>query len=231
MKRALILVLAACITMNAAVTLGNHTIAGSTTSNNVTTTGIDSTGASVVWAAVVCLNTKTCTFSDSKSNIWTALTPQTLGITTLQLYCKVSPTTDALHTFTASSTGGYPAVAVEAFNGTGGASCPEQQNGATAPTTTTVNTGNVTLSSSGVFVTGVTIDNIVGETYSIDSSFAITDQITVVSGQHFSLAMGYLISAASTKNPKWTASNSGNMSTTMGTSLQATGTVRHRVTQ
>lgn len=93
--------------------------AGSTTNDNVTTAGVDTTGTTLLVAAVASAN-GTITVSDSNANTWVARTKySTPGLgDTLRLFFVRNPTVGAAHTFTVTSTAQFPAIAVAAYSGT-----------------------------------------------------------------------------------------------------------------
>ncbi len=101
-----------------AKTLLHSVSAASTNGNTIATGAIDTASgpANLIIVNVASLSTNPATFSDSKSNTWTALTLQsvTAGVQTRLYYC-VNPITDAAHTFQANGTGMYASLEVEAW--------------------------------------------------------------------------------------------------------------------
>ena len=94
--------------------------AGSATGDNVTTGAIDTTGATLL-VATVAADDGTQPVSDSATNTWVALTrvASVAGLSPgLQLYYVTNPTTAAAHTFTVTTTGLFPGIAVAAYSGT-----------------------------------------------------------------------------------------------------------------
>ena len=94
--------------------------AGSITNDNVTTAGLDTTGATLLVAAVASGN-GTRTLADSLTNTWIALTRRTQSASgdSIQLF-YARPTTAQVgvgQTFTVTSTAQFPAVAVAAYSG------------------------------------------------------------------------------------------------------------------
>ncbi len=72
----------------------------STNGNTITSGAITTTGANLIVVNVGSYSVNPATFGDSKSNIWTALTLQsvTSGVQTRLYYC-VNPTVGSGHTF------------------------------------------------------------------------------------------------------------------------------------
>lgn len=168
--------------------------------NSVTTDAIDTTGADLI-----VINSSvygvTGSVSDSKGNTWTACTNYETGTTGVRMwYCR-NPTVGSGHTFTVSYTGSYPTASVSAFSGSA-ASPLDQQSGSNAwqyP-------GSVTPSEDNELLI-CCISWYPSGTVSVDSSFAITDQVDYVSGAHMGGAMAYQIQTTATaRNPTWSHS-------------------------
>src|SRR5262249_33242092 len=100
--------------------------------------------------------------------------------------------------------GGFPSIFVQAFkNAT--ANPFDAENGNTANPSTTNQVGSVTPASSGELIVTHLGWGTTGQTASIDSGFTITDQIDLVSGQHYGGALAYKIKTdAAAENPTWT---------------------------
>lgn len=185
-----------------AYALGNHTIARSGIGDNVTSGAIDTTGADLIIVHVAGLPSVTLTLSDSQSNSWTALTKNSgVGNFGGQIYYKQAPTTNASHTFTISSTGGFPSVVVAAFSGS--VATPfDVENQNTTGFGTSVQVGSVTPGqANSLIISSITFSS--NETHSIDSSFTVTDQ-QGNTGNGLGCGLAYLIQgAASAVNPTW----------------------------
>jgi len=190
-------------------TLIAHTGAQSPDGNTVTTTGIDTTGATLIVAAVAQVHGVAFSFTDSLSNIWTGLTVQdNASSPKIQIFYVVNPNVGAGHTFANIVTSSFPAVTVTAW--TGNAASPfDVENGSTA-SATTIATGNVTPSLTNALVITAAGHS---EVYSssVDSSLTISDNEAGASSLAFGLAMAYIVQTVSppaTVNTTWSGDGS-----------------------
>ncbi len=163
-----------------------------------TATPIDTSGANLLIVMIADYGAGSGgTLSDSKSNMWNALTVQmeTSNSTRGRLYYAENAVVDSAQTFTYTGTGIYAAIGVMAFSGALTSSAFDQQNGDNTdpdPAGTTMATGSVTPSEDGeILVAGISLE-IGPNTISVDSSF--TGLIQVNHGvNNEGLGMSYLI--------------------------------------
>lgn len=177
--------------------------------DTATTAPVDITGATSVWVSVSRVFSASTVVIDSVGNIFTALSVNTGGAGNQGIiqFCKSNPTTSATYTVTATNntTGNGLNMAVDAFNGTVGASCPDVQSQNSAGSNS-VQPGSVTPpNNNSLLVTAVALNGQNVITTTIDSGFMILDSVFPGSGQGFALATAYLkqITAAPV-NLTWT---------------------------
>ncbi len=129
------------------------------------------------------------------------------GNSATRVYWCVGGTFGTGHTFTATTTGTYPTILVEAFSNTG-VVIFDQESGAAATGVTSIQPGSLTpLSVNALVVAGV--DYFQGTSASINGGFT-ADTLDTVPGGGVSGLMAYLIqTAAVAANPtsSWTGSN------------------------
>lgn len=183
--------------------------AGSSDGNNATTAGIDTSGANFLVLVLSSYQVGVdAVISDSNSNVWIPLTAFT-GITNprVQIYYVSNPVVGSAHTFTVTSTGDFPAIAVAAFKNVNSSSPFDQENGA-GGLGTTIQTGNVTPSENNeLLIAGLCFE--ASGVVSIDSSFIITDTVDYTFGQHFGSSLAYKIQTIlGAENPTFTHVNS-----------------------
>lgn len=181
--------------------------AGSANNSNVTTGGIDTTGTTLIVAAVGSYPPLAAgDFSDSEGNTWTSLTLRTpaSGVG-LQLFYCINPDTSAAHTFSSTVASSYPSVAVLAFSGN---PSYEQENGAVSASGLTLQPGSVTPGENDSLVVVGLSFNFAGATASIDGGYALPEQVAPVNGQCVGVAIGYKIqSVAAATNPTFTVTD------------------------
>jgi hypothetical protein len=173
--------------------------------NTFTTPAIDTTGANLLVVFVVRHYGFSPTFSDSKGNSWTKLSDNaTTGGTGAFFYC-FNPTVGSGHTFTLTGTS-YGDIAVQAWSGA--VSSPFDVEHVSNTTGTSLATGSVSPNVDGeLIVAGLSIN--VTNTYNIDSSFTISDQIPFSSGSYYGIAAAYLVQTTKgAVNPTWSWTNS-----------------------
>lgn len=191
-----------------------HTIIGSTGGTAVTTAGINTAGANLIVTGISYYGGSpgTSTPSDSKGNTWTALT--LYGNTApnndaIQLFYCSNPTVGTGHTFTASATTGltYPCIMVQAWSGAASSSQLDQQNGGFSNTAgATIQPGSITPTTNGQIIITALDASTSTNTYSIDSSFTISDSMAYNSTNSVAGAMAYFIQpTAGAINPTWTS--------------------------
>ena len=179
----------------------------STTGNAVTTSGVDTTGADLLVAIVSdYVSDGSVTISDSKSNIWTALTEETAGISNSRLFYAKNATVGSGHTFTGGISGSFPAIAVLAFSGSN-LTAPFVQQSANYGTGTSIQAGSLTTTNPDllVFGNGFSANN---SGFGVDSGFT-NDYFISHGANNFGVAISHLIQGASGAiNPtaSWTSS-------------------------
>lgn len=207
---ALALLLAIALPAQAAITCVPHVGAQAATGGNTFTSGpMDSSGTTLLVAAVSHITSVSPTLSDSKSNTWALIRSQVFGTSGFQLdlYYVKNPTVGTGHTFTLTGSAFFGSVAALACSGTDTTANVDQQNGtdgAQGQTYSTFQPGSVTPSvNNEVVVTGLASDT----TYTIDGGYTITDQFPVAGGAAYGVAIAYLVQTTATAtNPTWTIS-------------------------
>lgn len=186
-----------------------HTIAHGV--NTYTTSpGINTAGAKVIVAAVTTLTTKLTSFTDSLSNTWAPQGAVTgSGIDLIFLTCN-NPTTGALQTFTCTGTGMSGSCAVAAFSDPWLGQIPSL-NGTTSTSGTTLQPG-ATVHNTGDLIVSASATGNANTTFSIDNSFAITDQ--VATSTFVGIALAYLFATSGGSiNPTWTIGATADLAT------------------
>lgn len=182
-----------------AITLGNHTSAGSADGTTVTTAAIVTTGASLLLAA--CSHGGSSTLSDSASNTWVPLMEQAEFGQKVQFFYVASPVTSGTHTFSCNG-GTIPSIAVAAYSGTSGSPF-DQENGAVG-ISANLQTGSITPSANGYLVAAATLNGGAG-TISVDSGMTIIEQVAFDGALHEGIAFASLIqTTAAAINPTFT---------------------------
>lgn len=186
----------------------------STNNTSVTTDAIDTSGVNLLvvclfWEFVDTNKDGSGNFSDSKGNTWQPLTEYKesgSSITTRIRYC-INPTVGTNHTFTFDGGGDsiFPALGVTAWSGTSPLFF-DDENGATAAGTTTLQTGSVskdTGRSNGLYIAAGN-SNSAGTSLSIDSSFTVLfDDVSTSTSDGAHVA--YKLTSNASENPTWTS--------------------------
>lgn len=170
--------------------------------NSATTPGINTTGANLI---VIFTTRESSAPTDSLGNTWTPITNLTEGNSIGALYYKFNPTTGAAQTFTSSGTNGT--IEVQAWSGASVGLDPGLHSAAGSTTSSaTVQPGSLTPSGNNeLLVSGASLAG--GSTYSVNSSFTISDANNFTGGSTFGGAMGYFVqSTAAAVNPTWSVS-------------------------
>lgn len=194
-------------TVEAQITLiGSGVAAGSGDANNVTTGAYDTTGADLITCHIAYFDGTAITFSDSQSNVWTPLTERNhSGVLFERTFYVVSPSTNAAHTFSVTSSGLAPSIGCLAWNNTHNSAPFEAETfNLTLAAETTVQPGAIAPADDGdVFITMLSgsADYL---SASIDSGYTL--QLSVPwSVFNARLDIAYLIQAtAASSNPTWT---------------------------
>lgn len=176
--------------------------------HNVTTSGIDTTGASLLVVVMSAYN-ETPVVTDSKSNTWTDLTVYSATDRVLLSYC-IGGTVGTGHTFTVTTTAGYPSICAASYTSTGGTPAFDKENGSGSAAVSTIQPGSVTpLNSNSLIVTGLAADQ---TTETVDGGFTERESVANVAAEHIQSAFADLIqTTASAVNPTWDTGVSGNM--------------------
>lgn len=199
-----------------------HATAGAT--NNPATAAINTTGSDLIVATLAwAFGTGPPVMTDNLTNTWTPLTAVSWVGSQFwaQLYYCKAPTVGASHTFTASGTGIFASIAVQAWSGS--AASPFDQQSGQAATGLTGQPGPITPTQANeLIVAGVAVHD--PATLTIDSGFTISDQLSMVGGTYYGVGMAYLLqTTAATVNPTWTASTSTSMVPVMASFIQSAG--------
>lgn len=208
-----------------AIALVAHTIVQSTDTNAVTTSAIDTTGSTLLVMLISHQNgSGTGNPSDSKGNTWVLAVSDTgLGFNpNTYLWYVQNPTgkVGSGHTFTGGAAGTFPSVVVLTFSGTDTAASVDQTNHGNGSGTTQT-PGSVTTSVDEVFVSGLGTQTT--GSFSIGSSFTLTDSGPLQGGAAYGAALAYKIESAATENPTWTVGSSAANSATIATFKALTG--------
>jgi hypothetical protein len=204
------------------IALLSHTYKQGNSGGSGTSPAIDTTGASLLVAYVADFTgSAASTFADSQGNTWTALTARPLtGNMRSQMYYCAAPTTSASHTFSATGTNSFAAIAIAAYSGT--ATSPyDQETGATTLTGTSLATGSVTPSENNELV-------IYGCGYA-SSALSVSvgtmlDTAAIIGGTSYGIGLAYEIQTTATaRSPSWSWSSSNSCSTTIATFKAAGG--------
>lgn len=193
------------------ITFVAETGIGSTDGNPVTTGSMNTTGATLLVAAVSSYSAVGApTVSDSKGNTWVARTAYTNAAEAVrvQLFYCYSPTVGSGHTFSTSAGTNYPAIRVLAFSGTTGSYDAENGNDGASP----LATGTVTPASNGEVIIAALGANYTTALTSITAGFTNYDLPNNVGGSFF-LSMAYYVqptAGAQGCTFTWTASAGAN---------------------
>ena len=175
-----------------------------------TTSDLDTTGANLIVITINTYSVPSSGPSDSKSNTWTELTMASDGgFHRVRVYYCYNPTVGSGHNFSTSL--GYSGMGVMAFSGI--ASSPfDQESGASASSTTTVQPGSITPSQANtVQIFAWEHDNQV-VTPSVNSGFTINGSVTPSGGNYTGGGSAYRIAtSASAVNPTLTLSGTSNV--------------------
>ncbi len=209
-----------------AITFLTQTAQQSANTTSVTTSAISSVGASLIVVAIASIDSQTePTLSDSPggggSNTWAHLTARQLGLGSvrIRMHYVENPTTNASHTFTASSgVATYPAIAVMTFSNTLTASAFDVENGNAEASVTNSNTGNVTPTLDNELIISA-VGSSGGTTTPSASGVTLGTGFPLVGGVAWGIRMGYGIQTTATTNGVlWTiAPTNANLCTAIAT--------------
>lgn len=146
--------------------------------------------------------------SDSKTNTWTAITPDQGGAyyQALRIYYAKNPTVGTGHTFSFGSTGSAASMYIGAFSGADLTLPKDQQNGNAQDAVTSLATGSITPTTDNqLVVAGLATPD--PTTVGIGGSFTIAGTAAAISFQNEGSTLAYLIQTTATAaNPTWTSS-------------------------
>jgi lysophospholipase L1-like esterase len=189
-------------------------VSSSAVANNTgTTTGIDTTGATLLVAAVTYFSSGTLT--DSKGNTWTALTARG-GFGFEQIYYCVSPTSVGTgHTI--SYSGGFTVLQLLAFSGVAAFDKTAGANGLTP--------GSITPTNANELVITLVQDHGTGNDFtSAPAGFTLTGHVSGNTSNNFATGVAYQIQTSATAaNPTWTETGSGDAPGSTIAAFTATG--------
>jgi hypothetical protein len=185
-----------------AYALLGHAAAGAASGNAAATTaGFDTTGATLLTAAISDYSADSSTLSDSKvGNTWTPLTLQTSGPSRIRIYYCVPTSVGSGHTATATPASfSYCTVAFAAWSGAH-ATPFDTQNGAAG----VAQPGSVTPSVDNCLIFQALTHSDSAPT--INGGYTVLDTVALASSVHFGIGVAYLIqTTAGATNPTWVA--------------------------
>jgi len=197
-----------------AFSLINHVVKQSTDTNGGTSSAIDTTGANLLILALADYALVTAgTVSDSKSNSWTGLTVQINAVQRIRLFYVINPIVGSGHTFTVTSTGGFPVWAVQAWSGAATTAPFDVQNGAANDTPgTTIATGSITpTQNDSLVVATMNSESPTTTSITVDSGMTDSDMVASVAATAFGIEFSYKIQTASAAiNPTFTTNATEN---------------------
>jgi lysophospholipase L1-like esterase len=211
--------------------LVGHISAASTNQNTIATGTLDTTGANLLVVSLSGFKTGSPVLSDSKGNTWTPLTNHSgAGNPSNRLYYCLAPTVGTGHTFTATGTGIYTTIDVQAFSGADTSGGTDGENGAGVITVTSGQPGTLTPSQANdIIVASIAFDD--PSTVSVNQSFTITDQNGLTSN-HWGGAMAYLLQgSAAAVNPTWTWTTTGNAALSLACFKTSAGVASATITE
>lgn len=196
-----------------AITLVAHAVAASSDGGtSATTPAIDTTGANLLIVVATFLSTSGPVIADSKSQpMWAPVIGNSaVGVSNQMYYTSAAAIVGAGHTFTITTTAGFPSIEVLAFSGALATNAVQPGASSTPQSTpaTTIQPGSVSPDANGyVLVTGL-FNNEGSGSPSIDQGFTISDYADQGASQNYGSAAAYLIQGvAGAVNPTWTKNN------------------------
>lgn len=175
-----------------------------------TSTGINTTGADLIVVALEYRKASGSNLSDSKGNVWTALTDyqEASSNSAVRMYYCSNPTVGSGHTFTTTST--FSGIGVVAVSGSRTATSPfDQQNGSTGGTSSNPQgPGSITPSVNGCLVVTGFYQATTGSAPSLPSGYNLVG--TWPTATAFLGGVAYVIQTTATAtNPGWGPGNVG----------------------
>lgn len=190
---------------------GSNLAAGSTNGDTFTTAAVVTTGASLIVVAIADYQLGPgVTISDSAANSWSARTLYaTSNIGQVRTYYVASPSTSGTHTFTVTGIGTFASIAVAAFAGSHATPYTAETGANNGAGATTCSPGSVTPADNDSLVVTATVMDQIGAVATVPSGYTLTGQEPRVSGQHFGIALAYVIqTTAAATNPQWSYDSS-----------------------
>lgn len=182
----------------------------------VATTGaINTTGANIIWVAVVNYNFDSTfsTITDSKFNAWANgnnYLDISSSLESVAFYYCVNPNVGSGHTF--SGDGNFASIAVLAASGSDGSSI-DQQNGADSPgAVSSISPGSITAAANSIVLSALAIPDASGG-LSIGSGFTIVETLPGVAATAVGIGLAYKITSGSV-NPAWSFASQGGTAVT-----------------
>lgn len=173
---------------------------------SATTPPVDTTGATILVAAVTAIATPVPAPTDSNGNTWLPLTEQGSGVD-IRLFYVPNPTVGVGQTFSISSV--VPSLAIMAFSGAKISGPFDVENGSQAGAGTTIQTGSVTPSENDELIIAACSHQ--GDAIGIDSGFTLQVQIPLLGGVGLGIDFAFLIqTTAGAVNPTFTLAASDN---------------------
>lgn len=174
-----------------------------------TSSAIDTTGATLLVIVTANAVTWDPVISDSKGNTWnSALDVDDVSNNShLMVHYAYNPTVGSGHTVTVDGALNFISAEVAAFSGIKTTANPvDQTNTGRVGSAATVQPGSITPSVGGaLIVCGLGTAGPAGISASINSGFAITDQLPLSSGNYYGSALAWLAQgSAAAVNPTWT---------------------------
>ncbi len=161
-----------------------------------------------------------CVPTDNKGNSpYSGKTAQVASSVRTRFFYFQAPTVGTGHTFTCTDTAGAPSIAVLAVAGSI-ASPSDQENGATnfGGSFSSSTTGSVTPSNTNQLIVTAINTNIDAGTATIDSGFAMSDQLATNPGNSWGISLAYLIeTTAVAQNPTWSFTTASDIAIAIAT--------------
>lgn len=178
-----------------------------------TSGAVDTSGATLLVAAVAYNSGGTPTVSDSKSNPWTGLSAQDSGGggAALRIFYVENPTVGSGHTFTVAGGTLAQALAVAAYSGVVTTSPFEDQTGNTATgTVTSLSPGSITPAENNeVVIAALSLNS--GSNTPTASGYTVRQQIDFTGGSNYGVTLADQIQTTATAtNPAWSWATSTN---------------------
>lgn len=179
---------------------------GTTDTNTFTTTNIDTTGCDFLEVELSAYDSLP-TFSDSKTNTWTALTSYAAAgdVRNHGFYAtNVAGKVGTAHNFTITGAGMWQSGVISGWSGAHLTAPADLQTGASTSSATFLDTTSLTPSENDcLLISGWAVDGTF-TTPALDNGFALVGWVQVGSGAHMALAVGYKIqTTAAAVNPRW----------------------------